>query len=336
MADIRVGILGLGSIGRTHAQAIAALDDPGVRVTAYSGSGAGADLDLGAARRLDPPDLVTDDDVDLVVIATPSDLHAEQTITAMRAGKGIVVEKPLATTAPAAREVVDTWRQTGVFGATISQRRLESQHLRIKELLDAGELGRPILGEVAVYWWREPAYYTAAPWRAQAPGGGVLMNQALHNVDLLTWFLGPAAEVTGVTGNQAHQIDAEDTATAAVRFHSGAMGVVVASTATPPGRPARLALHTTTGFAEIDHADVVGWSFPGVEPPPPAAVASGSSDPAAIGFAGHLAQWRDIVDAYRAGRQPTITIADGLPAVELIDAVYRSSREGTTIRLEHP
>lgn len=337
MAKTRIGIVGLGSIGRTHAQAIEALGDIDVGVTAYSGSGSVDDLDLASARRTSAEELVSADDVDLIVIATPSELHADQAIAAMRSGKGVVIEKPLATTAIAARDVVSAWRDTGVFGAVISQRRLESQHIKIKALLDAGELGRPLLGEVALHWWREPTYYTAALWRAQAPAGGVLMNQALHNVDLLTWLLGPAAEVCGFTANQHHQIEAEDTAAATVRFHSGALGVIVASTATPPGRPARLLLHTTTGFVEMDHADIINWSFPGVDPPEkPEPIASGDSDPAAIGFAGHLAQWRDIVSSYREDRQPAITIADGLPAVELIDAVHRSNREGIRIILEQP
>lgn len=337
MFEVRIGILGLGNIGRTHAEAIGALGDVNVRVTAYSGTGSVDGLNLALARRISPQELVSADDVDLIVIASPSELHASQAIAAMRAGKGVVIEKPLATTVIAARDVVATWRGTGVFGAMISQRRLESQHLKIKELLDAGELGRPLLGEVAVHWWREPTYYRAAPWRAQAPAGGVLMNQALHNVDLLTWFLGPAAEVCGLTANQHHQIEAEDTAAATVRFHSGALGVIVASTATPPGRPARLLLHTTTGFVEMDHADITHWSFPGVDAPEKTeSIASGDSNPAAIGLSGHLAQWRDIVDAYRQDRQPAITIADGLPAVALIDAVYRSNHEGTKIILEQP
>lgn len=330
--EIRVGLLGLGNIGRTHAQAIEALGDPRVRLTAYTG-GKADQPGLEDARSVTADQLLTSDDVDLVVIATPSELHAEQTVAAMRAGKGVVVEKPLATTLVDAQSVVETWRSTGAFGATISQRRLERQHVRLKELLDGGALGRPLIGEVLVHWWRDPGYYQAAEWRTKAPGGGVLMNQALHSVDLLTWLLGPATEVSGLTANLHHDIEAEDTATATVRFRNGAFGSIVASTATPPGRPARLTLQTTTGYVEIDHADITAWEFPGVDPPEPEDVASGFNDPAAIGFAGHLAQWQDIVEAYRTGRQPAITIADGLAAVELIDAVHRSNSTGTSVRV---
>ncbi|MDR0416669.1 MAG: Gfo/Idh/MocA family oxidoreductase [Propionibacteriaceae bacterium] len=329
---VRVGILGLGSIGQTHARCVAALW-PAFELTAYSSDDEVDPAVAGGAVRVSADELLQGD-VDLVVVTTPSDLHGAHTVAAVRHGKAVVVEKPIATTAAAARQAVAAWRQAGVFGSAIAQRRLEPHHQAIKALLDAGRLGRPLLAEVSVCWWRTPDYYAQAPWRAQPPGGGVLMNQALHSVDLLTWLAGPAAAAAAFTGHAVHPIAAEDTAVAAVRMASGAFATITASTATAPGRPATLRLHTDRGSFTLDHAAISEWDFPDVERPAAAAdVVSGAGDPAAIGDAGHLAQWRDIAAAWQAGRPPAITLADGLPAVELIDAVYRSSATGAVVEI---
>jgi len=326
----RVGILGLGSIGETHARVVTALS-PRLELVAYScGDDRAAELaGRVPGRRESPEELLADPDVDLVVITTPSNQHGEQALAALAHGKGIVVEKPLATTAARAEEVVAAWRASGLFGAVIAQRRFEPQHVAIKRLLDAGELGRPLVGEISVLWWRTPDYYRAASWRREPPGGGVLMNQALHSVDLLTWFLGEATEVAAIDGNLVHDMGAEDTSIAAVRFASGALGSIIASTATRPGMPARLGVHTDRGSFELDHAAITRWDFPGVgRPDAGTPTVSGAGDPSAIGDAGHRQQWLDIADALETGSEPGLTLADGLPAVRLIDAIYRSDATG--------
>ncbi|MGC3954397.1 MAG: Gfo/Idh/MocA family oxidoreductase, partial [Propionicimonas sp.] len=316
----------------THAQAIAALA-PELELVAYTGSrGLPTTVPDGVPRATEAELLRSD--ADLIVIATPSNLHGEQALAAIAAGKGVVVEKPIATTAAQGRELVGAWRRAAVFGAAIAQRRLEPQHLAIKALLDSGELGVPRLAEVSVCWWRSPEYYAQAPWRALPPGGGVLMNQALHNVDLLVWLLGEADQVAALTGNLAHDLRCEDTAVAAVRMKSGALATITASTAAPPGRAAGLRLYTDRGYVALDHSSIVEWEFPGIEPPAVATAAvSGAGDPSAIGVVGHLAQWRDIAEAIAEGRQPAVTLADGLASIELIDAIYRASDGGTTVRV---
>lgn len=335
---VRVGIVGLGAIGATHAACLAELRDE-AQLVAYSSQMevAPAVVPIGNARRVTPEELLAASDVDLVVIAGPSNLHGAHTLAALRAGKGVVVEKPLATTAAVAREVVAAWRESGVVGSVMAQRRLESQHVELKRLLDEGALGRPLLAQVDVCWWRPPEYYSQAPWRMQPPGGGVLMNQALHSVDLLVWLLGPAAEVAAINGNLAHDLACEDSSVAAVRFRSGALGSIVATTATPPGSPATLRLFTDRGAIELDHAVITRWDVPDV-PRPEATeqIASGAGDPAAIGISGHLAQWRDVLAAVRAGRQPAISLADGLDVVELIDAIYVADATGVRQRVGEP
>lgn len=326
----RVGVLGLGAIGETHARAIAALS-PRLELVAYScGERRAADV-AGRipGRRESPEELLSDPEVDLVVIATPSNQHGEQTLAALGHGKGVVVEKPLATTPGQADDVVAAWRASGLFGSVIAQRRFEPQHVAIKHLLDAGELGRPLIGEVEVLWWRTAEYYRDASWRSEPPGGGVLMNQALHSVDLLTWFMGDAVEVVAIDGNLVHDMGAEDTSVASVRFASGALGSIVASTATRPGTPARLSIHTDRGSLGLDQTTISHWNFPDVERPHSgAATPTGAGNPAAIGDQGHRRQWLDIADALETGRQPSLTLADGRATVRLIDAIYRSDATG--------
>jgi UDP-N-acetyl-2-amino-2-deoxyglucuronate dehydrogenase len=333
--NVRVGIVGLGSIGATHAACLAELGDE-ARLVAYSSQAAIAPelVRIGNARRVTPEAVLAASDVDLVVISGPSNLHGVHALAALRAGKHVVVEKPLATTAAVARDVVAAWREAGVMGSVMAQRRLESQHVELKRLLDEGWLGRPLLAQVEVCWWRSPEYYDQAPWRTQPPGGGVLMNQALHSVDLLVWLLGPAAEVAAINGNLAHDLACEDSSVAAVRFRCGALGSIVATTATRPGSPATLRLFTDRGSIELDHASITRWEVPHVpQPKSSEQITSGASNPAAIGTAGHLAQWRDILAALRTGRQPAVSLADGLHVVELIDAIYAADTTGLRQRV---
>ncbi len=331
-----VGILGLGGIGATHARVIASLA-PALHLVAYSSEGSVDPAVVGRARHVTPPELVADPAVDLVVITGPSNLHADHADQAIAAGKAVVVEKPLATTAAEAHRLVDRWRASGSFGSVIAQRRLEPQHRAIKDLLDSGALGQPLVAEVSVLWWRTPAYYGSAPWRTEAPGGGVLMNQALHQLDLLVWLLGPAAEVSAMTANLVHDMAPEDTAMAVVRLASGALATIGASTATRPGSPARIRVRTERGAFALDHATITEWDYEHVARPEPAdVVGDGAGDPTAIGDAGHRAQWLDIADALASGRAPAIPLDEGLAVVDLIDAVYRAATSGVRERVGRP
>ncbi|MBM7788176.1 Gfo/Idh/MocA family protein [Tenggerimyces flavus] len=332
MARTRVGILGLGSVGRTHAKALARLADQ-AELVAVSG-GASTDLtELGwpDAERTSHDALLERSDLDLVAICGPSALHAEQAIRALKAGSDVVVEKPLALTVKDAKAVAATAKETGRQVSVVSQRRLEPQNQYLKVKLDAGELGTPILGEAFLHWHRDDAYYAHAPWRSkQNEGGGSLFNQAVHNVDLLTWLLGPVAEVTAQYGTLGHAgLDTEDTTVATLRFASNALGVVVSTTATKPGDPARLVVYTSKGTIELANAEVTRWDIPGVPPPPtPSTAKSGASDPAAIGVIGHETQWRDVLAAFRDGRPPAVTAEAGLATVRLLCAIYEAADSG--------
>lgn len=332
----RIGIVGLGSIGQIHAAAIAQLPELG-NVVGVSRAGDDA---LRAARLPDSArhsveDLLASDDVDVVAICTPSDTHADLARRALSAGKHVVVEKPFATDSSAGRRVLELAEARGLMAVGISQRRYEPQNAEIAELLMANALGRPVTCEVSVPWYRDAAYYQAAPWRAsEGGGGGSLANQGLHSVDLALAFLGPVRQVTAQVANLGHDIAVEDTTVATLRFVSGALGVVMTTTCAYPGHAARLSLTTTKGRMSLEGAGVSEWTF---ETPPPTAEApipGGSSDPLAIGAAGHVAQWADILRSLRDGREPRVTGRNALHTAQVVEAIYRSAHRGQTVCLE--
>ena len=328
---IRVGIIGLGEIGRTHLDALTGCPD--AEVVAVSRR-RGPPTGVGAEWYEDHLDLLRQPNIDLVVICTPSGLHATHAMDALAAGKGVVIEKPLALADEDGERVVRAAREAGLFLGAISQRRLESSPRAVKAALDAGHFGRPILGEALVRWHRDAAYYVDHPWRGtRAMDGGVLMNQAIHAIDLLRWFLGPVESVTGQTGTLSHRIEAEDTAVATLRFTGGALGVVTATTATTPGLPAEVNLFCDRGLVSLHDATVARWESASAPAPPRAGPGrSGSSDPRAIGSDGHRRQWRDILDAYREGREPLVTGEDAMMTLATINAIIEAQGTGRTVR----
>lgn len=338
MEPIRVGIVGLGSIGVTHARAIRELAGE-AQLVAYSGGSPEKAAEAGwpDAQQVPVEELLAHAEVDVVAICSPSATHASQARTALGHGKHVVVEKPLALSIADAEDVVAAAEARGLTLSVISQRRFEPEHVAVKRLLESGELGRIRLATTQVHWWRDDNYYAAAPWRARMDeGGGSVMNQGVHNIDLLTWLCGPVAEVTAQFGTLAHDIDAEDTTVATVRFDSGALGLISTSTATYPGSPATITLHTDRGLIELGQGEILRWE---VDVPRPdldadARAASGAADPVAIGILGHVAQWRDVVSAIRDGRRPLIPGADGASAVRLMCAMYEAARSGRAVKPE--
>jgi predicted dehydrogenase len=328
---VRVGIVGFGQIGRTHFDALKSCSD--ARVVAISRRQSPSE-DLGIDWHAGYQELLRRADVDLVAICTPSGDHAPQALAALEAGKGVVVEKPLALTLADGERVVQIARDRGLFLSVISQRRTEPSCRYLHQAIIEGRLGRPVLGEALVRWHRDQRYYDSAPWRGTwAMDGGVLMNQAIHAIDLLCWLFGPVAEVSGATATLARRIEAEDTAVATLRFASGALGVITATTATSPGLPAELNLFWDRGLISLHDAGVVRWEAPDLPPPPPDERPGGaSSDPAAIGGLGHLRQWQDILAAYREGRDPLVTGEDALATVSIILAIEEASRTGRAVR----
>jgi UDP-N-acetyl-2-amino-2-deoxyglucuronate dehydrogenase len=341
------GIVGTGVIAAIHADAIALLSKtglPNARLVAVTDVAADAAAAFAAAHGCPAePDLgalLARTDVEVVCVCVPSGLHAQIGVQAAKAGKHLVVEKPIDVSLEAADRLIDAARAAGVALTVISQHRFDPGLIELKRLLDEQALGRLILGEASTKWYRAQAYYDSAAWRGTyAMDGGSLMNQGVHYVDLLRWCMGPPAEVTAVCTTQAHRIEVEDTALAILRFASGAVGTILSSTAAFPGFPQRLEITGTGGTVTVEDGQIVGRALaadPGPAAPDGADGAAGAgrlaaADPAALDVASHAAQLADLLDAVDTGREPAVSGQDGRDALEIVLAVYEASRTGRPV-----
>lgn len=349
-------LVGCGMIARFHAKALAEI--PGTRVAGLvSRTPANAHKLLEEINTPPCPVFATVDEavkaqgVDVVVITTPSGAHLEPALAAAAAGKHVVVEKPLEITGERCDRIIDACDRHRVQLCTIFPSRFADANITLKAAVDAGKFGRLTLGEASNKWWRSQAYYDDGGWKGTQAldGGGALMNQAIHNVDLLLWMMGPAAQVCGLTATLAHErIEVEDTAVAAIRFKNGALGMLVGTTSVYPGYPKQIAVHGDKGSAVIEQEDVLKWDFTpataadeevkrqlgragGVNPRSPQS--GGAADPKAISHEGHRRQLADFVDAIRQNRPPKVDGREGKRAVDLICAVYESNRTGKVVEL---
>src|SRR6516165_8941845 len=270
MTSSKVGfaIVGCGMIARFHARALAEVPD--ARLTALvSRSEASAramaeqlGLDCALATSLDA--VLARPDVQAVIVTTPSGAHLEPALAAARARKHVVVEKPLEITTARCDQIIDACDRHGVKLCTIFPSRFADANRTLKAAVDAGRFGRLTLGETTCKWWRPQSYYDEGGWKGTwaLDGGGALMNQAIHNVDLLSWMMGPARQVCGFAATLAHErIEVEDTAVACLRFASGALGVIEATTSIHPGSPKTIAVYGDRGTAMIEQEDVLRWDF---------------------------------------------------------------------------
>jgi predicted dehydrogenase len=331
-----------------HADAIAAL--PSARLVAVTDVDVSAAEALaasrGAAAERDLDALLARGDVDVVCVCVPSGQHAELGMRAGKAGKHLVVEKPVDVTLEAADRLIRAARAAGVALTVISQHRFDPGLIEARRLIDEGALGRLVLGEASTKWYRSQAYYDSAAWRGTwAMDGGSLLNQGIHYVDLLRWCMGPVAEVTAVCTTQAHQIEAEDTSLAIVRFTSGAVGTIMSSTAAFPGFPQRLEITGTKGTVIIEDGRLVSRAFGDGKQaadggaqlaeggPRLGAGAGAGADPVALDFSGHAAQLADLLAAIDEGRAPAVDGEAGRAALEIVCAVYESSRSGRPVTL---
>lgn len=343
-------VVGCGMIARFHVRALA--DVPGARLTALVTRNPASARKLIEETGIAPVPVFTDlaealkrPDVQVVIVTTPSGAHLEPAVAAASSGRHVVVEKPLEITPERCDRIIEACDKNKVQLCTIFPSRFHDANIALKAAVDAGRFGRLTLGETTCKWWRSQAYYDEGGWKGTQAldGGGALMNQAIHNVDLLLWMMGDAAEVCGFTATLAHErIEVEDTAVACLRFKNGALGVIQATTSVHPGLPKTIAVHGDRGTAVIEQEDVLRWEF-APETPEDAAVkarfaqkvgaSGGSSDPKAISHQGHARQLADFVRAIETNTRPGVDGREGRKAVALICAVYESMRTGKAVRL---
>jgi UDP-N-acetyl-2-amino-2-deoxyglucuronate dehydrogenase len=349
MRQYGFGIVGTGVIAATHAQAIAALPNAHlVAVTDVRPDSARAFAAAhGCAAEPDLAALLARQDVDVVCVCVPSGLHADVGIAAAAAAKHLVVEKPIEVTLVEADRLIGAADAAGVALTVISQHRFDAGLVDLRRMLDGGALGELVLGEASTKWYRTQEYYDSAAWRGtHAFDGGALLNQGVHYVDLLRWCMGPVAEVTAVCATSAHQMEAEDVAVAVLRFASGAVGTIVASTAVFPGFAQRLEITGTNGTVIVEDGEIVrtdlrkGEERDSAAAADPAAAAAAAdpaaADPAALNVNAHAAQIADLLIAIEEGRQPLVSAGDGRDALEIVCAVYESAREGRTVVIPPP
>jgi predicted dehydrogenase len=284
-------------------------------------------------------------DVDIVIVSTPSGAHMDSAVAAAEAGKHVVVEKPLEITLERCDRIIEACDRSRVKLCTIFPSRFADANRTLKAAIDAGRFGRLTLGETTCKWWRTQAYYDQGGWRGTKAldGGGSLMNQAIHNVDLLLWMMGPVTHVSGYAATLAHErIEVEDTAVACLRFANGALGVIQATTSVFPGLPKTIAVHGDKGTAVVEQEDVLRWEFaPEVEEDQrvrqrfaqKVGASGGSSDPSAISHEYHRRQLADFVQAIETGTPALVDGREGRKAVETILAIYRSAETGRTVSL---
>jgi UDP-N-acetyl-2-amino-2-deoxyglucuronate dehydrogenase len=341
------GIIGCGMIANFHARAIKDIRSARV-VGCYDAVPAAADR-LAAAQgcrayhRLD--DMLADDEIQVVTVGTPSGAHLEPAVAAARAGKHVIVEKPLEITLRRCDQIIRECEKNKVKLSAIFPSRFHRSSVELKGAVDGGRFGRLTLGEAYVKWYRTQAYYDSGAWRGtwELDGGGALMNQAIHSVDILTWLMGPVVEITAHTGLLAHErIAVEDTAVATLKFANGALGVLEASTAAYPGYLKRIEIHGSEGSAAMEEEDVVAWDFAKRVRGDTAilnqmkarvSTAGGASDPAAIGYHGHRDQFRDVLAAITDNRAPAIDGHEGRRSVEIILGVYKAAETGRIVKL---
>ena len=356
MDTIPFGIYGYGKVAELHARALAAT--PGARLVSVCGRDA-AKRDAFAARwgvasRPSAAEMAEHDGAVAAIVATPHPLHRSHAIECSKAALHVLVEKPMALSVADCDAMIAAAKAAGRLLGSVSQRRWYPAVRRIREAIDAGKLGAPALGQVIMLGWRDEKYYRSDPWRGSwsGEGGGVLVNQAPHQLDLISWFMGPVVEVSAYWANLNHPyIEVEDSAVAALKFPGGALGSILVSNSQKPGIYAKVHVHGSSGASAGVQTDggamfIAGMS--GVLEPPVNDIwtVSGEED--------SLARWKtedeaffkkvdatwyffslqiaDFTDAIREGRECAVTGRDGREAVRLMEAIYTSGRTGAPVR----
>ena len=343
-----LGIIGAGVIGEFHAKAVSALDN--CQLAAVLDTNAAAAEAFGATHGCqaftDIKQFLNHPDLDVVTICTPSGSHLDPALAAIEAGKHLIIEKPLEITLERCDAIIEAAAKKGVRLSGIFQSRFHEAPQLLKQAVDGGRFGRLTLGDAYVKWYRSQEYYDKGGWRGTwaLDGGGALINQSIHAIDLLRWLMGPVDQVMAFTDTLGHErIEVEDTAVAALRFANGALGVIEGSTAVFPGFLKKIEISGTAGSASLEEESLKTWSFADetdedkrIQEKFLNATGSGggAADPKAIGVHGHIAQFRNFLDALDNQGGTTIGGEEARNSVEIILAVYESARTGKAVKLQ--
>ncbi len=336
---MRVGIIGTGAISRKHAQAYKNI---GYEVTVCTNTNASKGKqfanETGAEFVATYEEVCRHPRVDYVDVCTFPDFRLQPLEICAQTKKHVLVQKPIATNLDTARKMIEIARKAGIQLGVVSQHRFDDSSLFLKKAIADGRLGKILQADAYVKWYRSAEYYSRpikGSWATE--GGGALINQAIHQVDLLLFLIGAVNEVFGYWQLGAlHKIESEDLVNALLHYSSGATGVIQASTALWPGYPERLEFHGTKGTAIVTGDKLTTWDVQddhGEPAPVTSQGASGASDPMAISLAPFERQLRDFGEACKAGRAPLISGADGYQALQMVASIYQSCRDGRKVAI---
>ena len=336
-----VGLIGAGNISDTHARALGEL--PGAEIAAVYAPDASRAERLTTRYGGTPYDslerMLAQRPLDMVVIGTPSGLHADHGTAAAVRGLHVLVEKPIDVTTARTDALIRAAADAGVNIGVIFQDRLKPDVLRMKALIDRGRLGTPILANARVKWYRPPSYYRDSRWRGTASldGGGALMNQGVHTVDLLLWLFGPVRRVFARTIAGLHAIEVEDTAVAVLEFANGAIGTLEAATSAYPGYSRQIELTGSNGTLRLDGDDLVGVDLKDAHederPAPVGRATASAASPVVSDPSAHVRVLEDFMRAVANRTAPCCDGAGGRQSVSLIEAIYQSARTNLPVNL---
>jgi UDP-N-acetyl-2-amino-2-deoxyglucuronate dehydrogenase len=347
MKTIGFAIVGCGNIAPFHADALDKI--PNAKLVAICDKMAYNTEHLtqkfNATPYTDYAEMLKQDDIDVVNICLPSSLHEPFAIQAAEAGKHIIVEKPLDITLEKCDAIIAACESNNVKLAVIFPSRFKESAIVVKQAIEAGRFGKITLADAHVKWYRDQEYYDAGGWRGtwKYDGGGALMNQSIHYIDLLQSFMGPIESVYAHCETLARDIEVEDTAVATLKFKNGALGVIEGATSIYPGLDVRIGIHGTDGSAVLDGETLDVWEFKDANPEDIILKAklqktgsSGAKDPTAfMDSKGHQLQFEDMIEAIQLGRDPEVSGYEGRKSVEIISAIYQSSKEGKPILISN-
>jgi UDP-N-acetyl-2-amino-2-deoxyglucuronate dehydrogenase len=338
-----IGLIGGGNITETHARAVRAI--PGVEIAAVYGTNAdkvaGLCREHGGTAHHDFNAFLHHRPMDMVAIGSPSGLHAAQGIAAAQRGLHVLSEKPIDISTRRADELIEAAERYGVKLGVMFQDRVKPGIRELRQWITSGIVGKPLLVDARVKWYRPPEYYSASRWRGSfaLDGGGALINQAIHTVDLLLWLLGDVVRVQARTATTLHNIEAEDTAIALLEFVSGALGVFHATTAAYPGYPRRVELTGTDGTVILEQDRILN---PDLRHPPAdfrvcAPEENQSATSAAVGDSrGHQALFEDFLQAIRDNGTPICDGREGRKSIAVVEAIYEAARNGGSVSVSRP
>ena len=339
------GIVGLGMIADFHAQALAQIT--GVKLIGIATRNADKAKAFAAKHQVpfattSIAELVARPDIQVICITTPSAAHLDASLAAIRAGKHVVIEKPIEVDTARTDQIIAAAEAANVRIAPIFQGRFGDGARTVKAAIDAGRLGRLVLASNYVKWHRTAQYYTPPRGLIGNDGGGAVINQAIHGLDLLLWFAGLPTEVFAWQTNRVHTgIEVEDTACAALKFANGALGAFEASTAIWPGWARRHELCGENGSIVLEDDRIARWEFRDARPEDDAirasgqtnALGSGAANPSSISIEGHRRQLQDLADAIRENRPHALDGREGRKAVAFVNAIYSSAKTGKPVKL---